>query len=104
MNFEEILDQALALLQRQGRVAYRTLTQLFGFDAACLDHVRQELVFKQLARDVQGEGLAWVGGLPRVVETEGWHAAPTDTTSVRASAPPDAVPELPAGPVRPPPE
>jgi len=50
-------DLVSALLQREGRVSYRTLTQLFGFDVACLDHVRQELVFKQLARDVQGEGL-----------------------------------------------
>jgi len=48
-------DLVSALLQREGRVSYRTLKQLFSFDAACLDHVRQELVFKQLARDVHGE-------------------------------------------------
>ena len=36
-------DLVSALLQREGRVSYRTLTQLFGFDAACLEHVRQEL-------------------------------------------------------------
>src|SRR5215470_2007055 len=59
-------DLVSALLQREGRLSYRTLTQLFGFDAACLDHVRQDLVFKQLARDVDGEGLEWTGSLPRV--------------------------------------
>ena len=35
-------DLVSALLQREGRLSYRTLTQLFGFDAACLDHVRQD--------------------------------------------------------------
>jgi len=57
-------DLVSALLQREGRVSYRSLTQLFGFDAACLDHVRQELIFKQLARDAHGEGLEWTGNLP----------------------------------------
>ena len=56
-------DLVSALLQREGRVSYRTLTQLFGFDEACLDHVRQELIFKQLARDAHGEGLEWAGSL-----------------------------------------
>jgi hypothetical protein len=59
-------DLVSALLQREGRVSYRSLTQLFGFDEACLDHVRQELIFKQLARDVHGEGLEWMGSLPSV--------------------------------------
>ena len=50
-------DLVSALLQREGRVSYRSLRQLFGFDEACLDHLRQELAFKQIARDVHGEGL-----------------------------------------------
>ena len=47
------------------------LTQLFDLDEASLDHVRQELIFKQLARDAHGEGLEWVGSWPRRVETDG---------------------------------
>jgi hypothetical protein len=66
-------DLVHALLQREGRVSYRTLTQLFGFDAACLNHVRQELLFKQLARDVHGEGLEWTGGLLRIAPTNSQH-------------------------------
>ncbi|MGH8069293.1 MAG: adenylate/guanylate cyclase domain-containing protein, partial [Candidatus Entotheonellia bacterium] len=97
-------DLVSALLQREGRISYRTLTQLFGFDEACLDHVRQELVFKQLARDVHGEGLEWTGGLPRVVVTDGQPTEPTDGTVEIASAPSDEVPVLPAAPVRPAPE
>src|SRR6266849_4088561 len=97
-------DLVSALLQREGRVSYRTLTQLFGFDAACLDHVRQELVFKQLARDVHGEGLAWTGSLPHVVVPDSRPAEPIDAAVELASAPSDAVPALPAAPVRPAPE
>src|SRR5262245_51961500 len=32
MTFEEIVDQALAMLQRRGRVAYRTLKRQFNLD------------------------------------------------------------------------
>ena len=102
MRFYE--DLVSARLQREGRVSYRTLMQLFGFDAACLEHVRQELVFKQLARDVHGEGLEWMGSLPRVVMTDSRHTEPTDAVGEIVSAPLDAVPVLPAAPVRPAPE
>ena len=88
-------DLVSALLQREGRVSYRSLRQLFGFDEACLYHVRQELIFKQLARDVHGEGLESTGGL-RVVVTDGQPTEPTDATVEIASAPSDAVPVLPA--------
>jgi hypothetical protein len=32
MTFEEIVDHALAMLQRRGRVAYRTLKRQFQLD------------------------------------------------------------------------
>ncbi len=97
-------DLVCALLQREGRISYRTLTQLFGFDEACLNHVRQELVFQQIARDAHGEGLEWAGSLPRVVVTDGQHAELTDAAGTTASAPLDEVPMLCAAPVRPTPE
>jgi hypothetical protein len=93
-------DLVSALLQREGRVSYRSLRQLFGFDEACLDHVRQELVFKQLARDAHGEGLEWTGGLPRIVVTDGQPTEPTSGTVEIASASSGEVPGLPAAPVR----
>lgn len=34
MTFEEILNQAMALLQRQGRVSYRALKRQFDLDKA----------------------------------------------------------------------
>jgi class 3 adenylate cyclase len=96
-------DLVSALLQREGRLSYRTLTQLFGFDAACLDQLRQDLVFKQLARDVHGEGLEWTGGLPSV-GTDHRPAESTDAVVETASTLSDVVPVLPAAPVLPAPE
>jgi hypothetical protein len=32
MTFEEVLDQAIAMLQRRGRVTYRTLQLQFQLD------------------------------------------------------------------------
>ena len=56
------LAMALALLQREQRVTYRTLRYVFGVDEACLHAVRDELRFRQLAREEGGQGLVWTGG------------------------------------------
>jgi hypothetical protein len=44
----------MALLQREQRVTYRTLQYLFGVDEACLHAVRDELRFRQRAREEEG--------------------------------------------------
>jgi hypothetical protein len=46
MTFEEILNQAMAMLQRRGRVTYRLLTLACGLDGALLEAVCRELTFK----------------------------------------------------------
>ena len=40
MTFEEILDQAIAMLQRRGRVSYRTLTLQFHLDTESLEALK----------------------------------------------------------------
>ena len=63
MTFEEILDQAIAMLQRRGRLTYRTLKREFQLDDAALDDVKYELIRGQrLAQDEDGEVLVWTGG------------------------------------------
>ena len=63
MTFEEILDQALAMLQRRGRVAYRTLKRQFELDEDALEDLKTELIKAQrLAVDEDGEVLVWTGG------------------------------------------
>ena len=53
------LHLALVLLQHEGRLTYRTLMQLCGLDQALMEAVRDELLFKRVARDEHGQGLVW---------------------------------------------
>jgi class 3 adenylate cyclase/tetratricopeptide (TPR) repeat protein len=62
MNFEEILDQAIAMLQRRGRVTYRMLRRQFNLDEDTLEDLKAELIKAQrLAVDEDGEVLVWTG-------------------------------------------
>src|SRR6266849_6888000 len=62
MNFEEILDHAIAMLQRRGRLTYGTLKRQFQLDDAALDDLKNELIEGQrLAVDERGNVLVWTG-------------------------------------------
>jgi class 3 adenylate cyclase/predicted ATPase len=60
MMFAELLDQALALLQRHGRVTYQTLRLQFQLDEARLAALRDQLLYAypQVIDDA-GRGLVW---------------------------------------------
>ena len=63
MTFEELLDQAIALLQRRGRLTYRALKRQFDLDDEYLEDLKTELIKGQrLAVDEDGEVLVWIGG------------------------------------------
>ena len=67
MTFEEILDQAMAMLQRRGRLTYGTLKRQFQLDDAALEDLKDELIHGQrLAADKDGHVLVWTGGNLRV--------------------------------------
>jgi hypothetical protein len=62
MTFEEILDHAIAMLQRRGRLTYGTLKRQFQLDDAALEDLRNELIEGQrLAVDERGKVLVWTG-------------------------------------------
>ena len=62
MTFEEVLDQAIAMLQRRGRLTYRTLQLHFQLDDAHLEALKDELIYGQrLAVDEDGRVLVWTG-------------------------------------------
>ena len=62
MTFYDLLEQVLALLQRHHRLSYRALKLQFPLlDPACIDAIRDELLFQGVARDTEGEGLIWLG-------------------------------------------
>jgi len=82
MTFEEILDQAIALLQRRGRLTYRALKRQFNLDDDYLEDLKAELIQGQrLAVDEDGAVLVWTGHTTS-------EAAPTASyTPVQARAP-----------------
>ncbi len=62
MTFEEVLTQAIAMLQRPGRVSYRALKRQFALDDAFLEGLKYELTeVQQLAVDRDGTVLVWTG-------------------------------------------
>ena len=62
MKFSDIIDQAKTLLQRQGRLTYRSLKREFDLDDDALADLKFELITGQeLAVDKDGEVLIWVG-------------------------------------------
>src|SRR6266571_4317328 len=62
MTFEALLDQAMAMLQRRGRVTYRALKRQFNLDDDYLEDLKAELIeAQQVAIDEQGRVLVWKG-------------------------------------------
>jgi hypothetical protein len=62
MTFEELLDQAAAMLQRRGRVTYRALQRQFALDEDTLADLKAELLYAHpQVRDDAGQGLLWTG-------------------------------------------
>ena len=62
MSFEEILDQATAMLQRRGQVSYRALKRQFALDDDTLEDLKEEFVYSnQQILDDEGRGLIWNG-------------------------------------------
>ena len=74
MTFEELVDQAIAMLERRGRVTYRALKRQFQLDDDALEDLKAEIIKAQrLAVDEDGEVLVWTG----TVASAGSSPAPT---------------------------
>src|SRR5262245_6944730 len=77
MTFEEILDQAIAMLQRRGRVTYRTLQLQFQLDEDHLAALKDELLFAYpQVHDNAGRGLIWTGDAGTAASAAAAPAAP----------------------------
>jgi TOMM system kinase/cyclase fusion protein len=62
MEFEAVLEQTIALLQRQGRISYGALKRRFQLDDTYLEDLKVELIEAQrLAYDENGRILVWAG-------------------------------------------
>ncbi len=75
MDIIEIVEQARALLQQQGRMTYRILKRQFALDDDALEDLKEELLFSHPEiSEVDGRGLVWKGEADRV-------SAPTSVPS-----------------------
>src|SRR5215470_18839635 len=102
MTFDDVLEQVVTLLQRQGRVSYRALKMRFNLDDEYLDVLKEELLYVHPVRDDEGRGLVWTGATESVKEGVAQPTQPTPqpatqdqpspavTPPVTASPPPDA--------------
>jgi hypothetical protein len=62
MTFEELLDQAIAMLQRRGRVTYQTLRLQLQLDEEHLEALKDAILFAYpQVVDAAGRGLVWSG-------------------------------------------
>jgi class 3 adenylate cyclase len=91
MTFDDLLDQAIALLQRRRRVTYRTLKRQFQLDEHALEDLKEELIYGQrLAVDEDSRVLVWTGGMnpSAAVASAASHQEGQQTTIRTQPAPP----------------
>ena len=81
MTFEEILDQAIAMLQRRRRVTYRTLQRQFSLDDVALEDLKTALLYAH-PQVVADPG--------RPASASGYRHYPSATIASRRPPPPDA--------------
>ena len=95
MDFTALRTQVMALLQGEGRVAYRALKLQFQLDDDTIEALKDDLIYaKKLAVDEDGRVLVWTGGTS---------SAPPTASSVPLPATPDVSPaQGEAAPVVPP--
>jgi hypothetical protein len=63
-RFDAVCSAVVSMLRCEGRVTYQTLARTFAISDAFLNALRDELIFKHVARDEAHVGLAWAGGGP----------------------------------------
>ena len=82
MTFDDVLEQALEMLRRRGRVSYRALKVQFQLDDDLLALLRDEIIeVHQPARDQEGTMLVWTGA-----------PGPAPAAPAAPAAPPPQVP------------
>ena len=91
-RFQAVLHAVMLVLQRDRRVAYRSLQHLFSIDDTLLAEIREELAFRRLACDEDGKGLTWLGDPPPSLQPGETTAAisPASSTPLPLRSAPEA--------------
>jgi predicted ATPase/class 3 adenylate cyclase len=69
VTFDDILEQVITLLKRQGRVSYPALKIRFSLDDEYLEALKAELLYVHPVRDDEGRGLVWAGNSEGTIDT-----------------------------------
>ncbi len=95
MTFEEIFDQAVAMLQRRGRIVYSALKRQFDLDDDYLDDLKDAILYAHPQVVDDGRGLAWTGEAEAAPESTSTMTPPAqlevsqETRPIQAKPPPD---------------
>ena len=69
MDFYDVLDQVIDLLQCRKRVAYHTLKRQFNLDDDDIEALKDELIDAQrVAEDEESKVLVWTANMPHIAE------------------------------------
>ncbi len=69
MEFDDVLEQVLTLLERDKRLSYRGIKRRFGLDDQYLEDLKEELLFSHPEiSEADGRGLIWNGEGGQTVE------------------------------------
>src|SRR5215472_1378034 len=97
MDYDAIVTQALALLQREQRLAYRVLKLRLQIDDDLLEALKDDLIYaKKLAVDEDGRVLVWAGSISSAPPTAS--PVPLPATPGVSPAQSEAAPVGPATP------
>src|SRR5262249_31891250 len=89
MDFYEMVDQVVQLLQQRGRLTYRSLKVQFQLDDATCEALKDELLFSHPVVDHEDRGVVWTG------EAEAQPARVSASPSAQTAQPPPAEEEPP---------
>src|SRR5215831_8134801 len=92
MTFDEILEQVITLLKRQGRVSYSALKRRFDLDDDYINDLKDELLFTHPVVDEDNRGLVWTGETASGQKVAAPSAQPTPQSAIQAPSPPDKRP------------
>src|SRR5215813_9953902 len=99
MTFDEILDQVITLLKRQGRVSYPALKIRFSLDDEYLEALKAEIIeAQQLATDENGRVLVWTGDTANGQEVVSQPAQPTPQPATQDQPSSQVTPRVTASP------
>src|SRR5262245_28046974 len=98
MTFDDVLEQVVTLLKRQGRVSYSALKRRFDLNDDYFNDLKDELLYVHPVRDDEGRGLVWTGATESIKEGVAHPTQPTPQPAAQEQPSPEVTPRSTAPP------